>query len=270
MKIQVHLGLLVGVLGVTGTAAAEAAPTPPPSSAPAPGKAPPKDIWAEPEPEPSSVPEPHTTQNGYVTDTATPRAPIENERLAPEHHGKRGSYVHDGFYLRFALGPGYLSSKTQNRSTIKGWGVGADLWLGGSPLPGLALGVTFNGVTAPNPRAELTAADTGGLGAVSGNPDGYLGYSVVGLFGDYYPDPTGGLHFMAGISYSTLKFTANSGGESNPASGLGLVGGVGYEWWVGREWSVGPVARLHWASLNDDVEGWQVLSPVLLLGFTYH
>jgi hypothetical protein len=182
----------------------------------------------------------------------------------------RGFHVHDGFYLRLGLGAGFLSVRSEHDSTFKGWGVAPDIWIGGSPIPGLAIGVTLNGVSVVNPHLSATAADTGGLGPVSGEAPGTLTYSVFGVFADYYPEPSGGLHFMAGLNYSVAQFDAENGPDSDPASGVGLTGGLGYEWWIGRDWSVGPLARLHWASVSDVGGKLTVLSPVFLLGFTYH
>jgi len=183
---------------------------------------------------------------------------------------KRGHHVHDGFYLRLGLGAGYLMATSENDSTFKGWGIAPDVWIGGSPTPGLAIGVTFNGISTPDPYLNATAADTGGLGAVSGEAPGTLTYSVFGVFADYYPNPTGGFHLMAGLNYSLMKFEADNGLESDAATGVGLTGGLGYEWWIGNEWSVGPLARLHWASVSDVGGQTSVLAPVFLLGFTYH
>lgn len=196
--------------------------------------------------------------------------PETAETVQDEEEDKGGAHVHDGFYMRLALGVGHISASTEKASTLSGWGVAPDIWIGGSPIPGLAIGVTFNGVSVTDPHAEITAADSGGLGPVSGDAPGTLTYSVFGLAGDFYPAPTGGLHFMAGINYSAFNFTADHGQETKPASGIGLLGGVGYEWWIGREWSVGPLARLHWASVSDAGTTFSILSPVLLLGFTYH
>jgi len=183
---------------------------------------------------------------------------------------KQGRHVHDGFYLRLGLGVGYVHATSSQDSTLKGWGVAPDIWIGGSPMPGLAIGVTLNGVSVSDPEVAITAADSGGLGAQSGTARGTLTYSVFGLFTDIYPDPTGGLHFMAGLNYSAFGFESDSGIKSDTASGVGLTGGVGYEAWIGNEWSLGPVARLHWASVSDASGTTTVVSPVFLLGFTYH
>jgi hypothetical protein len=168
------------------------------------------------------------------------------------------------------LGIGHISATTENDSTISGWGVAPDVWIGGSPAPGLAIGVTLSGVSVADPEADISAADSGGLGRVTGEAHGTLTYSIFGLFADYYPAPTGGLHFMAGVNYSVFKFAPDTGESAAPASGFGLFGGLGYEWWIGDEWSVGPLARLHWASVSDDGGTTSVLSPVFMLGFTYH
>jgi len=181
-----------------------------------------------------------------------------------------GAHLHDGFYTRLGLGVGYISGTTENDSSISGWGVAPDIWIGGSPTPGLALGVTLSGVSAPNPHADVAAADSGGVGAVSGDARGTLTYSIFGLFADYYPMPRGGLHFMGGFNYSVFQFKPEEGEASSSDSGFGLFGGLGYEWWIGNEWSVGPLARLHWASVSSSGVSTSVLSPVLLLGFTYH
>jgi hypothetical protein len=191
----------------------------------------------------------------------------EKKRKAPKERDYR---VHDGFYLRAALGTGYISATTDNDSEISGWGIAPDIWIGGSPTPGLALAATLNGVTAPSPHATISAAESGGAGQVQGTIRGSLVYSAIGLVADIYPTPREGLHFMAGANYSTLHFDYDNGAQSGPATGVGLVGGVGYEAWIGREWSLGPLARLHWASVSQGRDTPSVLSPVFLLGLTYH
>jgi hypothetical protein len=240
----------------------------PPAEVPAsPEPAPAPEATAPPaEPRPARVIMAPSNAGMSAEPAASPLPGEEAEQQTPKH----GPHVHDGFYLRCALGAGYVSATSEKDSIIKGWGVAPDIWIGGSPVPGLAIGVTFNGVSVPDPNAEISAADSGGLGPVAGTAHGILTYSVFGLVADYYPDPTGGLHFMAGLNYSVLKFAADTGAESTPATGVGLLGGLGYEWWIGREWSVGPLARLHWAALSDDAEATSVLSPVLMLGFTNH
>jgi hypothetical protein len=178
-----------------------------------------------------------------------------------------GAHLHDGMYYRVALGTGYVKATTENGSELTGWGFSSEFWMGGSPIAGLALGGTFGIVAVPNPDAAISAADSG-AGPDSGEAQGIATYSTFGMFADYYPNPRGGLHIMAGLNFSSFKFTADSGTASQPATGVGLFGGIGYEWWAGQQWSVGPLVRLHWASVSDDSGGTSVLSPVFMLGVT--
>jgi len=257
-----------------GAAKKEAAPPVPSATfAPVPS-APPSTEADAPEvsfgtPEPA--PPPPASPPPAVPPAAAPSTPSSNEGAGDQNGAPRpGARLHDGFYTRLGLGVGYIATTSERDSTINGWGVAPDFWIGGSPTPGLAIGVTFSGVSASEPHADISEADSIGGERLTGDLHGTLTYSIFGLFADYYPAPTRGLHFMAGLNYSVLQLTADSGEKSVPASGFGLFGGLGYEWWIGDEWSVGPLARLHWASVSDDGGSTSVLSPVLLLGFTYH
>jgi hypothetical protein len=281
VNIGGKLLVLVFLLGTSlahAQGAAKKDSTPPvPSAAFAPvqsAPAPPATETSSSSDTPSATPGPAPQAWGPAVTEPPAARPVAapSNAVSDDENGSRhaGAHLHDGFYTRLGLGIGYISATTEHDSAINGWGVAPDVWIGGSPTPGLAIGVTFNGVSVPNPHAEISAADSGGLGPVSGEAHGTLTYSVFGLFADYYPAPARGLHFMAGLNYSVFQFAADNGQSSKPASGVGLFGGLGYEWWIGNEWSVGPLARLHWASVSDDGGSTSVLSPVLLLGFTYH
>jgi hypothetical protein len=178
--------------------------------------------------------------------------------------------LHDGLYYRVAFGAGHFRARSENGSSVSGWGFSPEFWIGGSPVVGLALGGTVGFLLVPNPDAAITAADSDGAGDVSGEARGIVTYSTIGVFADYYPMPRAGLHIMTGLNLSSFKFTADSGQESQPASGLGVFAGVGYEWWAGEQWSVGPLVRLHWASVSDDGGTNSILSPVFMLGITNH
>ena len=178
--------------------------------------------------------------------------------------------MHDGLYCRAALGAGHLHARTENGSTIDGWGFSPEVWLGGSPVAGLALGGTVALLAVGDPDAAITAADSGGLGDVSGEARGVATYSSFGVFADYYPMPRAGFHVMAGLNFSSLEFTPTGGQASEPATGVGVFGGAGYEWWASDQWSVGPLVRVHWASLSDAGGATHILSPVFMLGVTNH
>jgi len=80
------------------------------------------------------------------------------------------------------------------------------------------------------------------------------------------------------VGYASL-----SHGDDNRAapSGIGLMAGVGHDWWVSDRWSIGPLVRLVYANTHgvgtSNPEGsgtpsdhYSVLSPSLEISFTYH
>jgi hypothetical protein len=127
----------------------------------------------------------------------------------------------------------------------------------------------WTALLVPDPDASIAAADNNGV-AVSGQARGVAVFSDFGPFVDFYPDPRKGLHFMAGLTYSSFSFTNDAGESSESATGVGLFGGAGYEAWIGSEWSLGLLARLQWASLSDSSGTTTALAPVMLLGLTCH
>jgi hypothetical protein len=181
-------------------------------------------------------------------------------------HGRR---FHDGAYSRYGIGGAYQSVTSGGGSTLTGGGVSVDAWFGGTPAPGWAIGAIWSALLVADPDASISAADNNGV-AVSGQARGLTVLSSLGPFVDVYPDPRAGLHFMAGVTYSSFSFTTDAGESSESATGVGLFGGAGYEAWIGSEWSLGLLTRLQWASLSDSSGTTTALAPVLLLGLTCH
>jgi hypothetical protein len=186
-----------------------------------------------------------------------------------KNRGTRSKRFHDGAYSRYGFGGGYQSATSKNGSTISGGGVSVDVWFGGTPAPGWAIGAMWSALLVADPDASISAADNNGV-AVSGQARGLTIFSSLGPFVDFYPDPRTGLHFTAGLTYSSFSFTNDNGESSGSATGVGLFGGTGYEAWVSSEWSLGLLARLQWASLRDSSGTTTALAPVLLLGLTCH
>ncbi len=181
----------------------------------------------------------------------------------------RSKRFHDGAYSRYGFGGGYQSATSGGGSTISGGGVSVDAWFGGTPAPGWAIGAMWSALLVADPDASISAADNNGV-AVSGQAQGLTIFSSLGPFVDFYPDPRTGLHFMAGLTYSSFSFTNAAGESSESATGVGLFGGAGYEAWLSSEWSLGLLARLQWASLSDPSGTTTAFAPVLLLGLTCH
>lgn len=255
--------------GVAAFPPVETAPAPPAPAPPAPAPPVPEAPSGQVAPEATNLPAP-ASKGPRVHWASSERAASQTNSEAEAAESEPGAHLHDGLYYRVAFGAGHFRASSENGSKVSGWGFSPEFWMGGSPIVGLALGGTVGILLVPNPDATITAADSGGSGDVSGEARGIVTYSTIGVFADYYPMPRAGLHIMTGLHLSSFKFTADSGQESQPASGLGVFGGVGYEWWAGEQWSVGPLVRLHWSSVSDDGGTTSILSPVFMLGVTNH
>jgi outer membrane autotransporter protein len=191
---------------------------------------------------------------------------------APEDGGAR---THDGFFLRLGLnfGPLIMKEKVEVGSVTgleadySGLHTGFDLLIGGSPAKGLAIGgaLLVNQTKDPHFKA----------GSLEGDASGSLYFVGIGLFGDYYPDPHGGLHIQGMVGFSSVDFVNSSGqsGSSSPSGAMfGL--GVGYDFWVADEWSIGPFGRVLYSSMSDEQGGAtdkvSYLYPSIGLAFTLH
>src|SRR5882724_13510148 len=160
--------------------------------------------------------------------------------------------THDGFYFRGAAGLGYLHSSLSapglQDASLSGLAIGFDAWFGGSPIPGLAIGGGITTFDVPSPSLKS--------GGASGTYDGHAMLDIVGVFGDYYFDPTRGMHLEGLLGYGVLGLTDNNGNtSSNDPSGLALGVGFGNDWWVSDEWSIGVLGRLIYAPLSYSAGG---------------
>jgi hypothetical protein len=161
----------------------------------------------------------------------------------------RGGYkVHDGFYLRLAVGVGgghaSISSDDGGRNFgVGGAGLALNLWIGGTPWRGIAVGGLASLQTASDGNTVVEGQKTD-LGSSAG-------MFLLGPFVDAFPDPLRGLHFggalgLAGISTKgdshvlrdTYRVRDYDGG------GLGASAWLGYAGWVGQEFSLGGLAQL--------------------------
>jgi hypothetical protein len=216
-------------------------PAPPPPPPPAGGQPPPPPVVYQPGPQPQPY--------GYGAPPPPPPPPP-----APPP----GDYLHDGFYLRFALGGGGFTAKgglepasTYGDYKISGGGVGMDLAIGGSPVPGLTIGGEYLFQQAVKPTVEA--------GNVSVTSPNNLNFGLIGPFIDWYPDPEGGFHFggtlglaFLGVSNQDGSTSTNSDGSTNTITGGGGALGVGYDFWVGRQLSLGILGKFFGGSMSKD------------------
>ncbi len=164
---------------------------------------------------------------------------------------------HDGFYLRFGIGPAYGDVKSKGNlvgadieATYSGWGPAYELLIGGTLGSGFVLGGGFVGQDIQDPDITIDLADSASASGVA--EDETLGVVVLGMFADWFPNPEGGAHFggMVGIGGVGLK-----GDDDTSSTGLGVSLWGGYDFWVGEQWSLGPEARIVAVSAQRDVAG---------------
>jgi hypothetical protein len=269
----------------------EPAPAPPPPVAPAPAP-PPAPPAAAPAPAPTPQPAPPPAAAPAPAPSYGYGAPPPE--AAPPDAGS-GAFAHDGFYLRLGIGFTYASDSLESETvtvcfssgcadgkiegTISGLGAATEIALGGTVAPGLVIGGGIYNHVIPG-----AVSDDLSFGGVSIDEDVEFETTLFTLYGpfvDYYFDPLSGFHLQGSIGLAMLatgKGEFESSGtavEEQTATGVGIMVGVGHEWWVGEQWSVGILGRVTYGSLtgkdDDDVE-WShsVLAPAVLFTATMH
>jgi len=207
----------------------EPASPPPASAAPS--------STATPPPPPETAPTP--------TETATAGGAGQ---VPPGFFGPR--YRHQGFYLGVDTGIGFMGawgSGPLGSASITGSGSEADIAIGGTIAPGLALGGiarewstsgTFHG--GPTITATTTHFANGVPSTTQGTLSGNAHATAVevGAFLDWYPNPEKGWHVGASVGLGGMGLTDDAGTRTVSAAVAGSIFG-GYQWWLGPAWSLG-------------------------------
>jgi len=183
---------------------------------------------------------------------------------APPPQGHR---EHDGFYFSVGLGLSYVAdwvgSNNFNDATLSGAGVADKIAIGGTPARGFVLGAAAEDDTAFGPSLRIDGSKR------SDGPRTFT-LSRLGIFGDYYFDPSKGLHLQALLGLSVL--TADDSKDLPVGFAASLA--FGHDWWVGPQSSVGILGRLVYSSLFYDPRGinerHSVFAPSILLQYVYH
>jgi hypothetical protein len=240
--IPCSLVLSIGL--IAGTAFGQAAPPPadtePAAAAPAPPPVPAASPPADLPPPPPPKTSPPAAPQGKVVISAPP---------VPGATQRAGYHVHDGFYLRLAagIGGGHGSVSSDDRGVPSfdagGPGLALNLWIGGTPWRGVALGglLSLQGLGESNVEVEGRETDE----------DMSAGTLLIGPFIDAFPDPQRGLH--VGGSLGLAAFGARGDSQlledrldvvDYNGGGLGASAWVGYMGFVGPEWSMGGLVQL--------------------------
>lgn len=169
---------------------------------------------------------------------------------------RAGYHVHDGFYLRLAAGIGgshvNVSADTgASDFKVGGPGLALNLWIGGTPWRGVALGGQLGLQGIGDSNTVVNGAES--------HQDMSAGYFYVGPFIDAFPDPMRGLHI--GGSLGLVALGARGSGnvletqyrvKDYNAGGLGASAWVGYMGWVGPEFSLGGMLQLSVFGTGND------------------
>jgi len=213
---------------------AAAAPAAPPAPMPAAAQPPGADL--PPPPPPRGAP-PAAPQGNLVI--SAPPVPPPMQRA--------GYHVHDGFYLRLAAGVGgghtSVSSDGAPNFGVGGAGLALNLWIGGTPWRGVALGglLAYQG---QNDGDTVVEGQKTGAGSSAG-------VLLLGPFLDAFPDPLRGLHFGGALGLAGVATKADShvlkdnhNVKDYSGGGLGASAWVGYMGFVGPEYSMGGLLQL--------------------------
>jgi hypothetical protein len=234
-------GLAVGQTAPADTEPAAAAPASPPAPA---------------EPQPAELPPPPPPKAVAPADGAPQGKVVISAPPVPPPVARRGYHVHDGFYLRLAagLGGGKTSISTGSDAYpnhgVGGVGLAGDIWIGGTPWSGIAIGGLLGLQRMRDSELRVEGDNTGyGMTAQLWS---------LGVFIDAFPDARRGLHFggalyLAGIDTNGDSHELDQLNVTNySAGGLGLSAWVGYMGWVGPEWSLGGLLKLSGAGTRKE------------------
>jgi hypothetical protein len=192
--------------------------------------------------------------------------PYGRTRLTAESDGATGfsnlgsvGRYHDGFYLRFAGGLGSGSDtmtvsddrfgfddEDGREGTAQGIAGATEVAVGATVGSGVAIGFGIYTTLTTSSDTPTTWSDSRYVFHASQ-------LALFSPFVDYYVMPNRGFHLQAGAGLATLVMgqgdvhaAPGSGPTARPhtALGLGILIGVGYEWWVSEEWGLGVLARM--------------------------
>jgi hypothetical protein len=176
------------------------------------------------------------------------------------------SRTHDGLYLSFNAGVGYVGASGDLKlNKLSGLSTPVALWAGHNVGKKVVIGggAFLDTVWSPHYKYD-------GDFQVESEDDGFALFGAA-AFADIYPDPKGGLHIMPSIGWGLLFAPVSLGS----GSGIVLGVGVGYDFWVASEFSLGVMGRFAYSPMNvygtgSRMETYPMFAPALMLTATYH
>ena len=175
--------------------------------------------------------------------------------------------THDRFYLQATTGFGYLTTSNSDLGrdqSVSGMTWSTSLQLGTSLMPGLALGGGFLVDYSFSPTTKWNGVE------VANSPIASQYALGIGPFVDYYPNPTGGLHFQGMVGWGRLNSNGNGDVSIDSPSGLMFLVGGGHDWWIADQWSVGVLGRIAIAPMWYEGVSYVTIAPAVLATVTYY
>ncbi|MET0591417.1 MAG: hypothetical protein ABW133_01875 [Polyangiaceae bacterium] len=182
---------------------------------------------------------------------------------------------HSGFFLRMAVGGGYLANSStltggsyQGGVDATGGAVGLELSIGGALSPGIILAGSYSFQTVGNANLKN---DTRSVRSPH-DPT----FTLLGVMLDVYPNAKGGFHLggALGLAAVTIREVDDTMPKPSAQNGIGIAPHIGYEWWVGNYWGLGVLGKLLLARSEGDygnsTEKNTVIGGAIMFSATYN
>ncbi len=176
-----------------------------------------------------------------------------------------GAHRHDGFFLRFGMGPGYAAAHEEKSSgKVSGTSFTGFLAIGWTPIEDLAIHLNSEVDMLLSARVDLPS------GRVANDQSDTL--RNVGLGLSYYLMP---FNLYVSGALTAAKGYRQPAGQSRVEEsewGLGMSVSAGKEWWVSDNWGLGVFGRVNVAAFDGQRPGETYTANALTLGgsFTFN
>ncbi len=160
-----------------------------------------------------------------------------------------GKYKHDGFFMRFLVGPSYSTQVYDGAPTdleVKGVSATFGFQIGYAIAKNLNAFGEVSGFTITNPDFEVNGKtiETDETKSSSFGFGGGLTYYIMPL----------NFYFTASVLASKVKIEYTKGSvkyEGETDMGIGVFTGVGKEWWIADDWALGAIVFFSYSNVPD-------------------
>jgi hypothetical protein len=159
-----------------------------------------------------------------------------------------GHHKHDGFFLRFMLGPSVVAATANDADDTSARGSGASF--------GIAIGyaLTRNVILYGEVFDNISIGPTIESGTREVETDTDTAFGVIGIgpgIAIYLPH---NFYISSTLAFSRLVIDPDTDVDDDEGAtdvGLGLTAAVGKEWWVSSNWGLGLALQLYGGGMRD-------------------